>query len=107
MSEYQEASSLSTVFVVQSETGSQALERFSVLLEKDSQSALRKSHVTLFLTCVKVRNVIKEWSLITESFDTFHSVMLAAVRADAKVRSTIVPVVARWPMYVCANIQQL
>ena len=51
--------------------------------------------VTLFLTCVKVRNVIKLWSLITESFETFQSVMLAAVPAVARVRSTMVPVVAK------------
>ena len=86
---------MSTVFVVQSETGSQAVDRFSVHLEKVSQSALRKSQVTLVLTCVKVRNVIKLWSLITESFETFQSVMLAAVRAVARVRSTMVPVLAR------------
>ena len=97
----------STLFVVQSETGSQSLDRFLVHLVKVSQSAFRKFQVTLVLIRVKVLNVIKLWSLMTESFETFQFVMLAAVRADAKVRSTIVPVVARWPMYVCANIQQL
>ena len=88
------------VSVVHSTTGSHFLERPSVHSENAFQSAFRKFQVTFVLTFVNVQNVIKLWSLMTESSETFHSVKLAAVRAVANVRSTIVPVAVKWPIYV-------
>ena len=86
------------VFVVHSATGFQFSDRPLVHSENAFQSAFLKFHVTLFVIFVSVRNVIRVWSLMTESSVTFHSVKLAAVRAVASVMSTMVPVLARCPI---------